>query len=114
MRSWASALVVDDLAGLTGGCLGGGDDLLAGAGPTDGGRIDPECGEVEFVDRLVLGRHDPLERRVAGLDDAGGDRDDTGQAALDHVVAVLSLALHRGGVARNLDRLGERDRRQVE
>ena len=53
-----------------------------------------EIGCGYLVDRLVLGRHDPLERRVARLDDTGGDTHDRGQRSLDLVVAGFGLALH--------------------
>src|SRR3954447_17272303 len=68
----AGAVVFDDLAGLT--LLGrrDGDDLLARAGEADGAGVDAEVGDLDLVDRLGLRRHDPLERRVAGLDDASG------------------------------------------
>src|SRR5438477_11862528 len=58
------ALVLDDLARLA--LLGGGDldDLLPGADPPDLVGSQPEVADRELVDRLVLGRHDPLERRV--------------------------------------------------
>ena len=66
------------------------------------------------VDGLGLRRHDPLERRVARLDDAGGDGHDGGQRAGHLVEARLGLALdaHRRAVDR--DGLRERHRRQAE
>src|SRR4051812_49453517 len=60
------ALVDDLLAGLA--LFGGGDvgDLLG-----DGEVADAlEVAHLELLDGLALGRHDPLEGRVAGLDDA--------------------------------------------
>src|SRR5581483_9971966 len=65
------ALVLDLLAGLA--LLGLADlgDLLAGPAPADLPGVEPEVGDLDLVDRLVLGRHDPLEGRVARLDDAG-------------------------------------------
>src|SRR5690606_11154885 len=70
----ALAVVLDDLAGLAGGGLVDGHDLLAGAGGAHGAGIDAEVGQRELVDRLRLGGHDALEARVAGLDHAGGHR----------------------------------------
>ena len=43
--------------------------------------------------RLLLGAHDPLQRRVARLVDRVGDGDDGRQRRLDHVVAELGLPL---------------------
>ena len=74
--------------------------------------VDAQVGDRDLVDRLGLGGHDPLERRVAGLDHAGGHRDDRGQRALDVVVAGLGLALHLDGAAVDGDLLGEGHRRQ--
>src|SRR6478672_8917148 len=67
----AGAVVLDDLAGLAGRCGSDAGDLLAGAGPADVGGIETEVGDGHLVDRLALGGHDPLERGVPGLDDAG-------------------------------------------
>ena len=53
----------------------------------------PEIGEGDDLLRLLLGAHDPLERRVARLVDRVGDGDDGRKRRLDHVVAVLGLAL---------------------
>src|SRR4051812_28830676 len=66
------AVVLDDLTGLTSGCLFDGDDLLTGTGPTHGRGVEAQVGDLERVDRLRLGGHDPLEGGVAGLDHAGG------------------------------------------
>src|SRR5579875_102865 len=110
----AVALVGDDLARLA--LLGGGhvDDLLAGTGEAHLAGIEPEIGHRQLVDGLGLGRHDPLEGGVAGLDDTGGDRHDGGQRGLHLVVAGLGLALdvHRAVGDRHL--LGEGDRRHAE
>src|SRR5947209_886403 len=69
------ALVLDDLPRLA--LLGRRDvdDFLAGATPPDGVVGNAEVGHLDLVDRLVLGRHDPLEGGVSGLDHAGGDTD---------------------------------------
>src|SRR3954454_9146210 len=83
----AGAVVLDDLAGLAGRSGGDAGDLLAGAGPADRRSVEAEIGDGELVDRLALGGHDPLERRVARLDHTGGHGDDGGQRALDVVVA---------------------------
>ena len=114
MRLKRLAVVFDDLAGLAGGGVLDGDDLLAGAGPADLAGVDAEVGDLQLVDRLRLGRHDPLEGRVAGLDDTGGHRHDGRQRALDLVVAGLGLALDLDLAALDLDVLGEGDRRQAE
>src|SRR5262249_46071273 len=108
----ALAVVLDDLARLAG--LGGGDvdDLLTGARPPD--RLHAEVTGLHRVDGLVLGRHDPLEARVAGLDHTGRHRHDGRQRALDLVEAGLGLALHLEGGAVDLDMLGEHDRRPAQ
>ena len=74
----------------------------APAAPTCRG-VEAQVGHGQVVDRLGLGRHDPLERRVAGLDHAGGHRDHGRQRALHLVVAGLGLALdlHGGAVDRD-------------
>src|SRR5215207_2011050 len=69
----ALAVVFDDLAGLPLGRRRDVDDLLAGAGPPD--RRHAEVSGRHRVDRLGLGGHDPLEARIARLDDTGGDAD---------------------------------------
>ena len=46
----AFAFVLDDLAGLTGGRVLDGDDLLAGAGPADGGGIETEITDGDLLD----------------------------------------------------------------
>ena len=75
---------------------------------------EAEVGGGDLVDRLVLRRHDPLERRVAGLDHTGGHAHDRGQRRLDDVVAGLGLALDRDLAVADLDVLGERQRRPAE
>ena len=74
----------------------------------------PRSATRHLVDRLVLRRHDPLERGIARLDDAGGHAHDRGQRALDLVVARFGLALHLHRAARDLDVLRERHRGQAE
>src|SRR5579872_4393973 len=103
------ALVLDDLARGAGLGLLDRGDLLARPALADAAGVDAEVGDLEGVDRLVLGGHDPLERRVAGLDHAGGHGDDRGERALDLVVAGLGLALDLDGLAVDLDVLGEGD-----
>src|SRR2546421_362674 len=81
------AFVLDDLARLA--LFGGGDfhDLLAGAISADLARLDTEVGDLELVDRLVLGRHDPFERRVARLDHTSRHRHQRRQRRRDLVIA---------------------------
>ncbi len=67
------------------------------------------------VEGLLLGAHDRLQARVAGLVDRVADADHGGQLDLDRVVAVLGLALAAqlavGDV--DLDHLGQRGHLQV-
>ena len=107
------ALVLDDFAGLTSGGVGDRNDFLTGAGPTDRTGVDAKTTEVELVDRLGLGRHDALERRVAGLDHTSGHGDQCRQRALDLVVTGFGLALHLGSTAINGDRLRKGHRREI-
>ncbi len=75
------------------------------------GRASPRSATLSVVDRLGLGRHDPLERRVPRLDDARGHGDDGRQRAGHLVVARLGLALDADRRAVDGDGLRERDRR---
>src|SRR5687768_15603944 len=58
------ALVDDDLAGLALFGRGHVGDLLAGAGLPDLAGVEAEVGDLQLLDRLALGGHDPLEARV--------------------------------------------------
>src|SRR5262245_29897362 len=108
------AVVLDLLTGLA--LRRGRDrgDLLTGARPADRTRVEPEVARGDGVDGLVLRRHDPLERRVARLDDPGGHAHDRGQRRLDDVVTVLGLALDGDLAVGDLDVLRERERRPAE
>ena len=108
------AVVLDLLAGLALGRGADGHDLLAGTRPADLVGTEAEVGDGHLVDRLVLRRHDPLERGVAGLDHTGGHAHDRGQRRLDLVVAGLGLALDADLAVADLDVLGERERRPAE
>ena len=89
------------------------DDLLARANGADLAG-EPEVRDAQRVDRLGLGRHDPLERRVPRLDDARGHRDQGRQRAGHLVEAGLGLALDADCRAVDGDGLRERHRRQPE
>ena len=67
------------------------------------------------VERLLLGAHDRLQRRVARLVDRVADGDDGRQLDLDGVVAVLGLALgaQRAALDVDLDDLRQRRHAQV-
>ena len=114
MRCERLAVVLDLLAGFALGRGADRHDLLAGTGPADLVGAEAEVGDGHLVDRLVLRRHDPLERRVAGLDHTGGHAHDRGQRRLDHVVARLGLALDGDLAVADLHVLGERERRPAE
>jgi hypothetical protein len=64
----------------------------AASRPTGG--VDAEVGQRPGLDRLLLGRHDPLERGVARLVDLVGHRDQRRQARLDR---LGSRCRRRGG-----------------
>ena len=66
------ALVGDDLALGPRRPLAEGEHLRPRAGQPDLGRVHAEVGERPRLDRLLLGRHDPLERGVARLVDLVG------------------------------------------
>ena len=68
----------------------------------------------DVLDRLLLGVHDPLEGRVAGLDHAGGDRDHGGQGGFDHVVSGRRLTVDRHLAFGYLDVVGIGQGRDVE
>src|SRR5207248_11432754 len=72
------AFVLDDLTRFASGNRRDFNDLLAGAGPADVIAAKPEVGGSDLVDRLALGGHDALERRVTRLDDTSGDGDERG------------------------------------
>ena len=61
-----------------------------------------QVGERLRVLRLLLGAHDPLERRVPRLVDGVRHREHRGQGGADAVVAELGLALGGGRPARDL------------
>src|SRR5690242_4161941 len=65
----AGAVVLELLAGLARRCLLDVRDLLPRTRPTDVRGVESEVARGDLVDRLALRRHDPLERRVARLDD---------------------------------------------
>ena len=67
------------------------DDLRAGLADAVG--LDADVADADGVQRLLLGAHDRLQRRVARLVDRVADGDDGGQLDLDGVIAVLGLAL---------------------
>src|SRR5437773_865302 len=77
------AVVLDLLAGLALGRGADRHDLLTGARPADLVGAQAEVARGHLVDRLVLRRHDPLERGVAGLDHTGGHAHHRGQRRLD-------------------------------
>src|SRR5680860_526061 len=81
----AVPLVGDHLTGLAGRALGELGDLGPGRLQADLARVDPEVGHRPRLDRLLLGGHDPLERRVPRLVDLVGDADQGRQTGLDRL-----------------------------
>ena len=86
-------LVLDDLAGRLGRRVVEVTALHAGAVLADQRGVDSDIAGAERLQRLLLGAHDRLQRRVAGLVDGVTDRDHRRERHLDGVVAVLGLAL---------------------
>jgi hypothetical protein len=76
-----------------------GDDLQPRAGAADLAGVEPEVGRGERRDLFLLGRHDPLERGIARMIDAGLDLQDGGEG---HAGDLVDAALHLAG---HLDRL---------
>ena len=74
----------------------------------------PRSLERPGLQRLLLGRHDALERRVAGLAGLVGDREHQRHGAADDLGRGVAVALDPDLVALGLDHRGERDLRQAE
>ena len=104
MQRMYLAVVFDDLTGGARLGLRHVGDGLSCAGPADRG--DTEISGGDRLDGLGLGGHDPLEARVARLDDPGGDADDGRQRTGDFVVALLRLAVDLQRLPIDLDVLG--------
>src|SRR3954452_24949522 len=73
-------------------------------------RVEAGVAGADLLERLLLGAHDRLQRRVARFVDGVADGDDGGQVDLDGVVAVLGLALAAQAAVRDvhLDDLRQR------
>ena len=101
-------------AALAGGCLAA-TQLAAECSLPTLVALDPGVAGGDGVERLLLGAHDRLQRRVARLVDGVADRDDGGQVHLDGVVAVLGLALagETVGGRVHLDHLRQRRHAEV-
>src|SRR4051794_7644879 len=111
----AVTLVLAPLAGLPRRARRERHDLAGRPGQPDRACLDTlEVGQGERGDRVLLGGHDALERRVPGLVDLLDHRDDGGQAALDHVVPVLGLPLDRHRAAVDGDLAGAGQLRRAE
>src|SRR5580692_7973920 len=110
----AVAFVLDDRAGLPGRPLGEADHLGGRRSEADLAGLEADVRHAQGLDRLLLRRHDPLERRVAGLVDLLDHAHDRRQAGLDPVVAVVGLPVDgdRGPVHVHL--AGERQLRHAE
>src|SRR5271165_1501274 len=85
----AVALVLDDHAGLARRPLGMIDHFRGRAGQSDRGGVDARVREAERLHRLLLRRHDALERRVARLVDLLDHADHRGKRGLYFVVTVI-------------------------
>src|SRR5215208_112590 len=108
-------LVLDDLPGL----LGRRGVEVAAVHARSVRAHDPDVeldiARADLGQRLLLGAHDRLQRRVARLVDGVADRDHGRELDLDGVVAVLGLALaaQRLALEVDLDDLGQRGHLQV-
>ena len=115
MASAAFAVLVLDPAAVTAGRrVPEGVDL--GSRPVLAGFIGAhaEVACAERLLRLLLRAHDPLEGGVARLVDRIGHGHDTGKRRLDHVVAVLGLALHLRLAVGDVEARGLRHHRQLQ
>src|SRR3954451_12860195 len=113
-RGARSVLVLDDLAG---GARRAGRGVLD-RGPrgvqADLAGVDADVGERPRLERLLLRRHDALERRVAGLARLVGHRQHQGHRAADDLGRGVAVALDADLATLGLDDRGERDLREAE
>src|SRR5262249_18715788 len=93
----AVALILDDRACRTGRPLAETDHLGRGGSEPHLGGVDPGVGDAQHFDRLLLRRHDPLERRVPWLVDLLDHADHGGQRSRHLVVAVVCLPVDGDG-----------------
>src|SRR5260370_618681 len=85
----AVAFVLDDHAGLARWPLRVIDHLGGGTAEPDRGRVDARVREAERLYRLLLRRHDALERGVARLVNLLDHADHRGKRGLDLVVTII-------------------------
>src|SRR5213080_972886 len=109
-----TVLVLDDLAGGARRAGRGVDDLGPRGARADLTRVDTQVAQRPGLERLLLGGHDPLERRVAGLTGLVGDREDQRHGAADDLGGGVAVALDADLVALELDDRGQRHLRQAE
>src|SRR5215469_6071389 len=85
----AVAFILDGRAGLAWWPLREIDHFGGRTAEPDQGRVDARVGQAHRLDRLLLRRHDPLERRVARFVDLLDHADHGGQGGLDLEVPVF-------------------------
>src|SRR6478609_5004738 len=113
-RGARAVLVRDDLAGHARRAGGGVLDRGPRGVEADLARVDPDVAERPGLERLLLRRHDALERRVARLAGLVGDRQHQRQRATDDLGRGVAVALDADLVALRLDHRGQRDLRKVQ
>src|ERR1700719_3572908 len=105
------ALVFDHLAGFA--RRGGADlDNLLGQRSLAGLSIEPEIVQPDLFDLFVLRLHDAAQRRISGLVDATGHRDDSRQRCLHHVIAIVRLPVDLRLAAGDVELFCEAQQRQ--
>src|SRR6478609_4968509 len=109
-----AVLVLDDLAGGARRAGRGLDDLGPRGVRADLTGVDTQVAQRPGLEGLLLGRHDPLEGRVAGLAGLVGDREDQRHGAADDLGGGVAVALDADLVALELDDRGQRHLRQAE
>ena len=89
------------------------DDRAAAPSPSRVTRAAPSCAGLR-LERLLLRRHDVLERRIARTRDAFVDRDRRRQREFDDLRRALELATRRAAAVRDVELRRRGDARNAE
>ena len=98
----------------TGGRAGGSSMAVTVTFGATAAASRPSAARSSDLDRLLLGRHDPLEAGVARLVEPLLGRDERGQRGLPGLAPAVDLPLDRGLAVADLDLHRHRHLRQVE